>query len=231
MKLSHLLVVILLGTFLTTACSQSNTDYSKEANLNTMVDTASYVIGYQTGNRLGSQGFPDVDTENFLAGMFAGLEGNDSEVPEEVLQEFFGRFNAFIRDKIKTDNRLEAEAFLAENRGKEGVQETPSGLQYKVLTPADGPSPTASDSVVVMYEGRLIDGTIFDTTYDNNIPAEFLLGGVIQGWIEGLQLMQVGSTYEFYIPSELAYGENPRPGGAIQPNHALIFKVELIDIK
>ena len=111
---------------------------------------------------------------------------------------------------------------------------TESGLQYKVIEEGTGLQPTPEDSVVVQYEGTLIDGTRFDGTYDAmgnpGDPAKFLLGGVIPGWIEGLQLMKEGSTYMFYIPSELAYGENPRPGGAIEPNDALIFKVEMLKV-
>ncbi|MCG8373702.1 MAG: FKBP-type peptidyl-prolyl cis-trans isomerase [Balneolales bacterium] len=231
MKLSHFLLTAFASVFILNACTQTPQEYSKDAELNTLVDSASYTIGHQYGARLATQGFPDIGMEEFIAGFITGLDGEDSKVPDTELQALFDRFNVYILDKMKTDNKIEQDEFLASNLNEEGVSETPSGLQYKILDPGEGSSPTPQDSVVVMYEGRLVDGTIFDSTYGDGIPAEFLLGAVIQGWIEGLQLMQEGSTFEFYIPAELAYGENPRPGGLIEPNHMLIFKVELLEVK
>ncbi len=122
--------------------------------------------------------------------------------------------------------------FLAENAKKPGVKVTASGLQYKVLkSGSGGPKPTPSDRVRVHYHGTLIDGTVFDSSVDRGEPAEFGVTQVIQGWIEGLQLMSVGDKFEFYVPQELGYGANPRPGGAIKPYDALIFQVELLEIK
>jgi FKBP-type peptidyl-prolyl cis-trans isomerase len=129
---------------------------------------------------------------------------------------------------VAADGTAEGEAFLASNATAEGVQTTASGLQYKVVTEGTGGRPTAADTVTVMYEGTFIDGTVFDTSYDDNQPITFALGRVIPGWTEGLQLMSVGSTYMLYIPSDLAYGPGGRPG--IPPNTTLIFKVELLDI-
>lgn len=233
MKFYHFFFTTLFAISFGVACNNNsnNTDYSKEASLNTLVDSASYVIGFQSGKRLSSQGFEDVRLEEFFSGFVAGVQGNDSQIAEEEVQALFTRFNTYLIDKMKTDNQLEAESFFAENRNVEGVQETESGLQYKVITMADGASPSPQDTVVVMYEGRAIDGTIFDSTYELGEPASFLLGEVIQGLIEGIQLMQIGSTYELYIPSHLAYGEFGGPAGRIQPNQALIFKIELLDIR
>ena len=124
----------------------------------------------------------------------------------------------------------EGEEFLAENRAKEEVVETASGLQYIVLTQGDGPSPAATDRVTVHYEGKSLDGKVFDSSYEGGEPSEFVLNAVISGWTEGLQLMKVGSKYRFFIPSDLAYGA----GGAgqdIGPNATLIFEVELISIQ
>ena len=121
-------------------------------------------------------------------------------------------------------------AFLEGNAGKEGVQSTPSGLQYKVLTPGEGKSPKATDTVLVHYRGTTIDGKEFDSSYKRREPIEFPLNGVIRGWTEGVQLMKEGSKYEFYIPSDLAYG--PRgAGGAIGPDETLIFEVELLKVR
>ena len=123
------------------------------------------------------------------------------------------------------------EAFLTENAKKEGVETTASGLQYTVLKEGAGKSPKATDTVKVNYEGKLIDGKVFDSSYKRGEPIEFPLNGVIKGWTEGVQLMKEGATYEFVIPYMLAYGESGTPGGPIPPNATLIFKVELIEVK
>ena len=123
------------------------------------------------------------------------------------------------------------EAFLKENAKKDGVKATASGLQYKVLKEGEGKSPKATDTVKVNYEGKLIDGKVFDSSYKRGEPIEFPLNGVIPGWTEGVQLMKEGATYEFTIPYKLAYGERGTPGGPIPPNATLIFKVELIQVK
>ncbi len=230
MKFKHLFSLAIASGMVAMACSNSNTDYSPNSSLNTMEDSVSYAIGFQNGSQLNSQGFPDIDVENFLAGFNAGLTKEDSELKDVNLQQLFTRFSTYLMDKIKLENQEEAKAFLAENKTKEGVMETASGLQYKVIVEGTGAQPTAADTVIVHYEGTLIDGTVFDSSYDGE-PAEFLLGAVIPGWIEGVALMKEGATYMLYIPSELAYGENPRPGGAIQPNDAIIFKIELLEVK
>ena len=120
---------------------------------------------------------------------------------------------------------------MKENAKKEGVKTTASGLQYTVLKEGTGKSPKATDTVKVNYEGKLIDGKVFDSSYKRGEPIEFPLNGVIKGWTEGVQLMKEGATYEFVIPYKLAYGESGTPGGPIPPNATLIFKVELIQVK
>ena len=128
-------------------------------------------------------------------------------------------------------NKTEGEAFLAANKAKEGVVTLPSGLQYKILTAGTGPKPTASDSVVCNYRGTLIDGTEFDSSYKRGKPVTFGVGQVIKGWTEALQLMPVGSKWQLFIPSSLAYGEGGEPRGGIGPNATLIFEVELLSIQ
>ena len=128
------------------------------------------------------------------------------------------------------DNLKAGQDFLAANGKKEGIVTTPSGLQYEVVTMGDGVKPTTEDKITAHYHGTLIDGTIFDSSVDRGQPASFPVSGVIKGWTEALQLMPVGSKFKLYIPSELAYGANPRPGGPIGPNAALIFDVELLSI-
>ncbi len=124
----------------------------------------------------------------------------------------------------------EGEEFLAENKAKDGVVETASGLQYIVLTQGEGPSPAAADRVTVHYEGKLLDGKVFDSSYERGEPSEFVLNEVIPGWTEGVQLMKVGSKYRFFVPSDLAYGGRGA-GQDIGPNATLIFEVELVSIE
>lgn len=230
MNFKELFFIPLTLSLLVFSCSNSEPDLSPEPSLNSMPDSVSYVIGFQNGSQIANQGFSDVDIENFLAGLNDGLNKEESELADANLQALFQRFGSYLTDKILLENSEEAKAFFAQNITKEGVVETASGLQYEVIEEGTGAQPTAQDTVVVHYEGSLIDGTVFDSSFDGE-PAQFLLGAVIPGWTEGVSLMKEGATYMLYIPSELGYGENPRPGGAIQPNDALIFKVELIEVK
>jgi len=145
---------------------------------------------------------------------------------EDVVMGLFGKMFGGEKAKVKA----EGETFLAENATKEGVQTTDSGLQYKILEEGGGRKPFADSMVKVHYEGRLIDGTVFDSSYKRDEPLGFPLNGVIRGWTEGLQLMRIGSKFEFYIPYDLAYGERGSPP-RIPPCAALIFKVELLEVE
>ena len=136
-----------------------------------------------------------------------------------------------LMEKKYGDNRLAGEAFLAENAKKDSVIVLPSGVQYKVLVAGTGETPQANSKVEVNYEGRLIDGTVFDSSYKRNKPQEFGVGSVIPGFSEALQLMKEGSTWEIYIPQELGYGDREMSNSPIKPYSALIFKVELLSVK
>ncbi len=140
-------------------------------------------------------------------------------------------FQAAKAEEEAKETIAAGEAFLSAKEQEEGVMKTESGLLYEVIKKGNGPKPTLDDKVEVHYHGTLIDGTVFDSSYDRGETTEFGITQVIRGWTEGLQLMNEGSTFMFYIPQELAYGMNPRPGGAIKPGDALVFKVELVDIK
>ena len=144
----------------------------------------------------------------------------------QTLQAYMGRKQQAVAEK----NRAEVAAFLAKNRGQKGVLTTPSGLQYMVLREGSGPRPLASDTVRVNYEGKLLDGTVFDSSYKRGEPASFGLNQVIAGWTEGVGLMPVGAKYRFWIPSQLAYGRNGAPEGGIGPDATLTFDVELLGI-
>jgi len=133
--------------------------------------------------------------------------------------------------KVYAKEKAEGDAFLAKNKQKKGVITTPSGLQYEILKEGNGPKPKAENSVKVHYTGYFLNGKKFESSLDQGQPVEFSLDGVIKGWTEGVQLMSKGSKYKFYIPTELAYGQNPQPGGPILPGSTLIFEIELLDFK
>ncbi len=230
MRKQLLSISTVLLLFIGFSCTQPQQEIQVNSDLNTLIDSASYVIGFQTGNRLTTQGFHDISPEKYMAGFVEAVERGENKIDAGEIRGLFARLNEYLLDKTLTENAEEERVFFAENRNKPGVVETVSGLQYKILRAGEGQRPYAQNKVKVMYEGRLIDGTIFDTTYDSGQPSEFNVGQVIPGWIEGLQLMNVGSEFEFYVPNELAYGENPRPGGIIMPGDALIFKIELLEI-
>ncbi len=152
-----------------------------------------------------------------------------SELVQELIEKT-QRDNVRRRAEQAETNMQTGEEFLAENKAKDGVVETGSGLQYIVLTQGEGPSPAAADRVTVHYEGKSLDGKVFDSSYERGEPSEFVLDAVISGWTEGVQIMKVGSKYRFFFPTDLAYGER----GACQdigPNAALIFEVELVSIE
>lgn len=189
----------------------------------------SYAIGLSMASNLRSSGVENLDIEQFAKGVSAIM--NDEEItmsPEKVnqiLNEYFGE----LQKKAEGNNAEMGKAFLAENKKNAGVIELPSGLQYSVITEGTGAKPKASDKVKVHYTGTLIDGTTFDSSVSRGEPATFGVTQVISGWVEGLQLMPVGSKYKFFIPSELAYGAQGA-GKVIGPHAALVFEVELLEI-
>ncbi len=222
-----ILAILLFGGI---ACDSSNSSVSKDVKLSTDQDSISFALGYQNGDFLAREGATEFSYDAYIAGFINGIEQNET-LDQATRNSLINDFRIQLTQIIKDKNKEEGEAFLAENRTKEGVQETPSGLQYKVIEEGTGESPTAENTVVINYEGTLINGDKFDSSYDRGQPTELQVGRFVPGFAEGLQLMSEGATYMFYIPSDLAYGENPRPGGPIKPNSTLIFKVEMISIK
>ncbi len=173
-----------------------------------------------------------IDPKTVAAGIFAGLYGKDAMSSQDAMKEFQGRLEAqksANQERLYGKNKEEGAAFLAENKTKEGVVELPSGLQYKVITMGTGEKPKPTSKVKVNYVGRLIDGTEFDSSYKRKEPTSFKCNQVIKGWTEALCLMTEGSTWELYIPYNLAYGE--RAAGKIPPFSTLIFTVELLEIE
>lgn len=201
----------------------------KEVTMTTEMDSVSYAIGIDIATNLKKSGFEEINTAALAKGfddIYNEVEGAmDSRSANSYVMAYLNK----EKSRKGQENLEEAQKFLAENASKEGVMTTESGLQYKVVVEGDGPKPLATDKVKVNYRGTLVNGTEFDASAPDT-PAEFRVNGVIKGWIEGLQLMPVGSKYEFYIHPDLAYGENPRPGGVIEANHMLIFELELLEI-
>ena len=193
------------------------------------LDKVSYSLGLSIASNLISSGVTTINAEAFIDGLNVVFSGKMPEImPDEannILQDYFDK----LQQAKGKEAKAEGEKFLAENKKKEGVVALPSGLQYKILTAGNGPKPKASDTVKCHYEGRLINGTVFDSSIRRNEPAEFPVSGVIAGWVEALQLMPVGSKWQLYIPSELAYGTHGA-GQSIGPNQTLIFDVELLAI-
>jgi FKBP-type peptidyl-prolyl cis-trans isomerase FklB len=204
---------------------------SAEPVLEDDMQKASYSIGYSMAENVRREFGADIDLTAFQAGVSDQLGGADSRISEA---EANGALQALVEARQNAVQAQSAENitlgndYLAENGAREGVVTLPSGLQYEVLTAAEGPKPGATDRVTTHYRGTLIDGTVFDSSYDRGQPATFPLNGVIAGWTEALQLMSVGAKWRLFIPPGLAYGE--RAQGPIPGNSTLIFDVELLEI-
>jgi FKBP-type peptidyl-prolyl cis-trans isomerase FklB len=208
----------------------------KKAELKTQRQKASYGIGMDIGKNFKEQ-FPDVDVDAMVRGFRDALAGAKPAVAQKELDSVMTIFQQEMvqrrSERIAAEgskNLKAGEACLAENKSKAGVVTLPSGLQYKIITMGTGPKPTPKDTVRCNYRGTLVNGKEFDSSYKRGQPAEFILGQVIPGWIEALQMMPVGSKWELWIPPNLGYGERSM-GADIGPNSTLIFEVELLGIK
>jgi FKBP-type peptidyl-prolyl cis-trans isomerase len=197
---------------------------------------ASYGIGMNIGRSLKAEGV-EVTLEAFVQGLQDGMLGKQSAYTEDQLKAAFDAFQQQQQAKkadrdrsVGEKNQRDGDAFLAANKGKKGVVTTASGWQYQDVRAGGGASPKATDTVKVHYEGKLLDGTVFDSSIKRNEPAEFPVNGVIPGWTEALQLMKVGDKWQLFIPAKLAYGAKGA-GGAIGPNAVLTFDVELLEIR
>ena len=225
------LVVILVAGWLAGPAAAQDASVLKSQK-----EKLSYALGMDLGNQFRKQSM-DVDPALLFQGMKDALAGGKTLMTEEevraviaVLQNEMAKKQAEAAKVLAEKNKKEGEAFLAANKGKEGVVVLPSGLQYKILKQGEGAKPTVNDTVVCHYRGTLVDGTEFESSYRSNQPVTFPVKGVIKGWTEALQLMTVGSKWQLWIPAELAYGERAR-SNLIGPNSTLIFEVELISIQ
>lgn len=193
------------------------------------MEKISYALGMSIANNILASGVKELNVEAFTKAVSAVLNQEKTDLSIDQAQQLLNEYFTKLQQEQTAGLRADGEAFLAENTKKEGVVTLPSGLQYKVITAGTGKKATASDSVRCHYEGRLVNGTKFDSSYDRNEPAEFGVTQVIPGWVEALQLMPAGSKWELYIPYHLAYGERGA-GQSIPPYATLVFVVELLDV-
>ena len=230
MKNKHLLIcaVLIAAVFFGTCKNNNSGNLPEEENFSR---DESYALGMHLGARMreGIQSDGIIPNVNeFIKGMSDGFSGKKTRFEMEEAIELIDTAYYTIRMELDAPIILAEAEFLAQNARRPEVIITPSGLQYEILIESDGPKPSAYDTIQIHYEGSLTDGYLFDSTYEQGEPIEFPLSEVISGWSEGLQLMSVGSTYKFYIPSELAFGSSGN--GPIPPYATLVFTVELLDI-
>ncbi len=229
-----ILVLAALGLILTPAeAKKKSKDKNQEYVLTQAVDSMSYALGVSIGTDITGtlKTIPggEYSVDALLKGFSQALKGEQTLMTNEFARTYVQDYMMAAYDELSKQQKEEGEKFLIENKQKEGVVETASGLQYEVITEGTGVKPVATDIVKVHYEGFLLDGTKFDSSKDRNEPAEFPVNQVIPGWTEGVQLMPVGSVYKFYIPYELGYGERGA-GTVVPPYSTLIFEVELLDV-
>jgi len=199
---------------------------------NSVEERVSYGIGRQMGDQLASNPFDGLHIDSVLNGLADALNGQASPVPNELMEAAFQEISAKMQAQQAEQAKelsVEGDKFLAENAKRDEVTVTESGLQYEIITEGEGEKPSQASTVRTHYHGTLIDGTVFDSSYDRGEPAEFPVGGVIAGWTEALQMMSVGSKWRLTVPYSLAYGEQGA-GGAIGPYSTLVFDVELLAI-
>ncbi|ULC59181.1 FKBP-type peptidyl-prolyl cis-trans isomerase [Flaviramulus sp. BrNp1-15] len=230
MKFLSLITLVLLVV----SCNKNGV--SKKP-LKTELDSVSYAIGMDVAKNVKKSFDDEFDNDLFIQGFLNASDSTDIMIEETKAQQLV---RAYFQKKQQEEmakrqeeakvNKEEGDKFLAENKSKDGVVTTESGLQYIVLKEGTGPKPAATDKVKLHYHGTLIDGTVFDSSVDKGEPITLGANQFIKGFTEGLLLMPVGSKYKLFIPSDIGYGANPRPGGAIKPNSALIFDVELLEI-
>jgi len=243
MKLTKFLATVALGVVVV---SCNNGQVKTKSSLDSKIDSVSYAIGVNTAMRMSTdETAKNLNPDLYIQGYMEGIDSAnatliDRKETEKIISQYFQEvrmaqmkkreeeMKAKAEEDFK-DYKKENEQFLADNKGKDGIITTESGLQYQVIKEGNGETPKTTDKVKVHYHGTLIDGSVFDSSVDRNQPAEFGVTQVIKGWTEGLQLMKPGSKYKFFIPQELAYGHQQR-GPKLKPFSTLVFDVELLEI-
>jgi FKBP-type peptidyl-prolyl cis-trans isomerase FklB len=233
-------MLALMSVLLVASISFAQKKSDKSTALKTQKDKVSYVVGYDLGTKIGTdikkQGL-DFSIDAFVRGMKEAITGVKAVLPDSEMTSAMMAFQQSMMEKqqaaakaIGEKKQKEGEEFLAANAKKDSVKVLPSGLQYKILREGTGATPTSKDTVTTHYRGMLMDGKVFDESYTRGEPISFPVTGVIKGWTEALQLMKVGSKWQLWIPSSLAYGERGA-GQMIGPNETLVFEVELLGVK
>jgi FKBP-type peptidyl-prolyl cis-trans isomerase FklB len=225
MKGKFVIALLPAVIFYISSCQQD----TGKVSLKTEHDTVSYIIGHNIGTNLAQSPMTEINFQAIKKGMQDAVNEEKLFMDPNMANMLVGEYMQRLENAGSEKYLEEGLAFLEENKNRPGVVTTESGLQYEILVKGDGPKPTDESTVTVHYHGTLIDGTEFDSSIGGE-PAQFGVTQVIAGWTEALKLMPVGSKWKVYLPSELAYGANPRPGGPIKPNMVLIFEVELISI-
>jgi FKBP-type peptidyl-prolyl cis-trans isomerase len=235
---------VLFAAVLVVSLASCNNQGVTKKSLDSDIDSVSYALGLDMGMKVKTN-FAEIEKDLFVQGFKNGLDSTDIKLDPKTINQVLNTFfqkrqqeeqlkaRKAAEEKAEADFaevKKEGEKFLEENKTKENVQVTESGLQYIVLKEGSGDKPVANSRVEVHYHGTLIDGTVFDSSVDKGTPSKFFVNQVIKGWTEGLQLMNEGSKYKFFVPQELAYGAFPHQGGKVRPFDMLIFEVELIDI-
>lgn len=229
-------IILLAIAVAASSCNNTNKS-SSEFNLKSETDSVSYAIGHAIAQTLINQNkqiqnqSPDLNMNIISQSILANFSGDnksmiDSAVSQQIIQNYFMKKQQLEEGNVKESGVQ----FLEENKNKEGIQVTESGLQYTVIFEGEGKQPSETSNVTVHYHGTTPEGEVFDSSVERGEPATFGLNQVIKGWTEGVQLMKEGAKYKFFIPQELAYGANPRPGGPIKPYMPLVFEIELISV-
>ena len=233
--MKNLIGIFIVLLMIAISCTSSE-KVVETPQLTDYMDTVSYSVGVDIGKSFRLQEM-DINPDVMARGLSDAFSDKETALTDEETQSTLIKFRQEFQEKQREiaqrkaqETAIAEEAYLAESASKEGVVSLPSGLQYKVITPGDGPSPLTTDKVKVHYKGSLADGTIFDSSYDRGQPTSFTVSGVIKGWTEALLLMQVGSKWELTIPSKLGYGARGS-GDRIPPNSTLLFEVELLAIE
>ena len=230
MRLVKLMTMSMLVAAVFSSCNGQSVS---NKSLETEIDSVSYAIGLDMGLNMVAN-FPEVNAEMYLQGYRNGVDSTNFQLETTTLKEVIRSYFTAKQQKEAAAQyesvKLEGENFLAENKSKEGVVTTDSGLQYMIITEGSGAKPVATDQVKVHYHGTLVDGSVFDSSVDREKPIVHSASGFVKGFNEGIAFMNVGSKYKFFIPQELGYGASPQPGGPIKPYSAIVFEVELLEI-
>lgn len=226
MKIKNLLPLFFAFAVIFTSCGEK---INSNVKLETKIDSLSYGLGVNVAGSLQANYLDEINYSAFYKGFNDRFKGSEVEITEQDAHKMITAYFSAQRIQRVANNLKEGQAFLLNNKEKEGIIEAQGGLQYEIIKEGTGKSPSASDTVVVHYTGMLIDGTVFDSSIDKE-PFKTALNRVVSGWRVGVPLMKEGARYKFYIPTELGYGLNVRPGGKIEPNMALIFEIELLEV-